>query len=167
MLRSKLDVWKMCEESGGLECARFTPGWFMNYLGQGCAESKKEEAIAGLDDDFMIDYVDIAKGRMTVPLTEDGRPAKMSMTELGDIGRFVAAALNLEKGKWEAGMGMVGSTVDLQEVARKVEQVTGRKFEIESITKEVLKQREHDLDQPAEAFSVVALLARMVVQLMQ
>jgi len=39
------------------------------------------------------------------------------MTELGDIGRFVAAALDLEEGKWEADMGMVGSTVDLEEVA--------------------------------------------------
>ncbi|ERF75642.1 hypothetical protein EPUS_04622 [Endocarpon pusillum Z07020] len=167
LLRSKLDVWKMCEESG-LECARFTPGWFMNYLGQGCPESKNEEAIAGLDDGFMIDYVDIAKGKMTVPLAEDGRPAKMSMTELGDIGRFVAAALDLAEGEWEADMGMVGSTVDLEEVARKAEQVTGRTFEIKSITKEELKQREDDLDQRlAEAFSVDALLAKMVVQLMQ
>ncbi len=167
LLRSKLDVWKMCEESG-LECARFTPGWFMNYLGQGCPEPKKEEAIAGLDDNFMIDYVDIAKGKLTVPLTKDGRPAKMSMTELGDIGRFVDAALSLEEGKWEADMGMVGSTVDLEQIAHKAEEATGRKFEIKKITKKELEQREDDPDQQlAQGFSIDALLAKMVVQLMQ
>lgn len=167
LLRSKLDVWKLCQESG-LECARFAPGWFMNYLGQGCPGSKKEEGIAGLDDDFMTDYIDIAKGKITVPLTKDGRPAKMSMTGLEDIGRFVDAALSLEKGKWEADMGMVGSTVDLGEVAYKAEKVTGRKFEIKNITKKELKQREDDLDQQlTQEFSVDALLAKMVVQLMQ
>ncbi len=70
-----------------------------------------------MDDDFLLDYVDLARGRITTPLAENGRPAKLSMTELGDIGRFVAAALDLEEGKWEADMGMVGSTVDLEEVA--------------------------------------------------
>ncbi len=167
LLRPKLDVWKMCEGSG-LECARFTPGWFMNYLGQGCPEAKKKEAIAGLDDNFMIDYIDIANGKLTVPLTKDGRPAKLSMTELGDIGEFVDAALGLEEGKWEADMGMVGSTVDLEQIVHTAEKVTGRKFEIKTITQQELKQREDDLDQQLrQGFSVDALLAKMVVQLMQ
>jgi uncharacterized protein YbjT (DUF2867 family) len=167
VLRVKIDVWDKCRESG-LECARFAPGWFMNYLGQGCPQEKRQEAIAGLDDDFLLDYIDIARGRMTVPLTDGGRPAKISMTELGDIGRFVAAAVDLEEGKWEADMGMVGSTMDLEQLAREAEKVTGRRFDITKLTKQRLKQREDALDKQlkAEGFSTEALIGKMVAQLM-
>jgi NmrA-like family len=166
-LEVKLDIWEKCQQSG-LDCARFMPGWFMNYLGQGCPEEKREGAIAGLDDDFVIDYVDLAKAKMTVPLTESGKPAKITMTELGDIGRFVTAALDLEEGKWEADMGMVGSTVDFEEVARVAEKVTGRKFEVKRITKGELKQREDAFDeQLRKGFSLPAFLGRMLAQLMQ
>jgi uncharacterized protein YbjT (DUF2867 family) len=165
LLRVKAVVWNRCRESG-LECARFTPGWFMNYLGQGCPRGKREEARAGLDDNFLLDYIDIAKGSITVPLTDGGRPARISMTELGDIGKFVAAALDLEEGKWEADMGMVGSTVDLEELARKAERVTGRQFEITKLTKQELKHREEALGQQlAQGFSVEALIGKMVAQL--
>jgi NmrA-like family len=167
LLRLKLDIWERCQQSG-LECARFIPGWFMNYLGQGCPEQKKEQATAGLDDDLMLDYVDIGRGKVTVPHTEKGSPAKVSMTEMGDIGRFVAAALDLDAGKWEADMGMVGSTVDLEQMARVAEKVTERNFEITTVTKENVKHREDDFDkQMAKEFSIEALKGKMVAQLMQ
>lgn len=167
LLRLKLDIWERCQQSG-LECARFIPGWFMNYFGQGCPEQKKEQATAGLDDDLMLDYVDIGRGKVTVPHTEKGSPAKVSMTEMGDIGRFVAAALDLDAGKWEADMGMVGSTVDLEQMARVAEKVTERNFEITTVTKEDLKHREDDSDkQMAKEFSIEALKGKMVAQLMQ
>jgi NmrA-like family len=167
LLRLKLDIWEIYQQSG-LECARFIPGWFMNYLGQGCPEQKKEQATAGLDDDLMLDYIDIGRGKVTVPHTENGSLAKVSMTEMGDIGRFFAAALDLEAGKWEADMGMVGSTVDLERMARAAEKVTGRKFEITTITKEDLKHHEDDFDkQMANEFSVEALKGKMIAQLMQ
>ena len=167
LLRVKLDVWEECRQSG-LECARFMSGWFMNYLGQGCPEGRKEEATAGLVDNLVIDYVDMAGGKMTVPLGRDGEPAKLTMTELGDIGRFVAAAVDLDEGRWEADMGMVGSTVHLEDVARVAEKVTGQKLEIKHITKEELKQREDDFDeQLRKGFALPALLGKMVTQLMQ
>lgn len=167
MMRVKLDIWARCQESG-LECARFMPGWFMNYHGQGCPDEVREEAIAGLDDDLLLDYIDIAGGRISVPLRGDGRPARVSMTEIGDIGRFVAAALDLPEGQWKPDMGMVGSTVDLDEVARKAEKVTRKEFVITRLTEAQLQQSVATLDdQLAKDFSVHTLRRMIVAQLMQ
>jgi len=41
LLRVKLDIWEECQRSG-LECARLTTGWFMNYLTR-ARESEGEE----------------------------------------------------------------------------------------------------------------------------
>jgi NmrA-like family len=167
LLRLKLDIWAKCEESE-LECAGFVPGWFMNYLGQGCSPEKKGEALQGLEDSFLLDFVDIAKGKITVPVTAEGKPAKFTMTEMKDIGRFVAAALDLEEGHWKVDMGMVGSTMDLEEVAVVAQRVTGRKFEVTKITREELKRREDVLDeQLAKEFSIKPLMGKMKLQLME
>lgn len=167
LLRNKLDIWKRCKESK-LECAEFLPGWFMNFFGHGCPEEKREEAYAGLFDNFLIDFINLAEGKITVPVTDEGKPGRISITEIGDIGRFVAAALDLEKGQWGPEMGMMGSTVDLAEVARLAEMVTGRKFEVTKITKEELQQREDELDlQLAREFSVKNLVTKLAVQLMK
>lgn len=166
-MRVKLDIWTRCRDSG-LECARFMPGWFMNYLGQGCPEERREEAIAGLDDDLLLDYIDIGRATLTVPLTDDGRPAKVTMTEIGDVGRFVAAALDLADGNWEQDMGMVGSTVDLDEISRKVEHVTGREVEVRRLKRPQLKTLEDAFDRELEKhFSIHSLKRKMVAQLMQ
>jgi hypothetical protein len=87
---------------------------FMNYLGQGCPADRKEEALAGLEDDLTLDFINIKEGHTLVPVTTDGRSCRLSLCELNDIGKFVAAALNLET--WEKEMGMVGSTTTVEEI---------------------------------------------------
>jgi uncharacterized protein YbjT (DUF2867 family) len=167
LLRNKLDIWERCTESK-LECAEFLPGWFMNFFGHGCPVEKREEAYAGLVDDFLLEFINMAEGKITVPVTKGGKPGRISMTEIGDIGHFVVAALDLKEGEWGAEMGMMGSTVDLAEVAKLAEKVTGRNFDVTKITKEELQQREEELNlQLAQEFSVKNLVAKLAVQLMK
>lgn len=171
-IRGKREIWANCQQQSGLECTRFVPGWFLNYLDQGePPPRKRDEALAGLEDDFALDYINIAAGKVTVPLTAGGEPARLTFTEIGDIGRFVAAALDLEPGKWQPDMGMVGSTVSLEEIARVAETATGKKFEIRYITKAELKQRQEGWDQQmsqgGEGVASPVFQGKLVTQLLQ
>ena len=84
---------------------------------------------------------DIAAGVAEVPVKSDGTAPKITMTEIGDIGRFVAAACMLPDGKWQTSMEMVGETTDVDEVTKMIEAVTGKKMERQPVDKLVLQQR--------------------------
>lgn len=71
----------------------------------------------------------------TADLPGDGSN-KMTFTRTQDIGKFVAAALDLEK--WEEEMGMVGSTMSYNEVVGAIEKVTKRKMLVKHNTEEEL-----------------------------
>jgi hypothetical protein len=120
---------------------------FMNYLGQGCPADRREEALFGLEDDLMLDFINIEAGRALIPRTSDGRPCRLSLCELSDIGRFVAAALNLETREEE--MGMVGSTTTMEEIVWVAER-TGRLMRTKTFTKADAQQRVTDFDQQLE-----------------
>ena len=166
-LAFKTEIWDLCARSG-LECARFIPGAFMNYLGQGCGETVKEEGQAGLQDELMMEYIDMRKGRIVVPLNHQGLPARVVMTELRDIGRFVDAALSLGEGEWEAEMGMVGHELTMQDVVDMPEQATGRKFEVLPMTRDDLRRRQGEFDaQLANGFSLEAFMGKLAAQLME
>src|SRR5436305_5919510 len=89
---------ELCLNSG-LECTRFFVGMFMNYLGQSCPADRREDALAGLEDDLMLDFINIEAGHALVPVTSDGQPCRLSLCEINDVGKLVAAALDLEN--WE------------------------------------------------------------------
>lgn len=138
--RPKIEVWREVERSG-LEATRFVCGGFMNYLGIGCPgpKEKQEEALHGFrEGPFMFN---VEEGTVDIPLKADGSYPRVTMTEIGDIGRFVAAALDLDK--WEPEMPMAGDTLGFGEVVRLAEKATGRKFTIMETTKEQL-QKEKD-----------------------
>ena len=164
LIRAKLKIWDSCLGSG-LECTRFFVGMFMNYLGQGCPAGRREEALAGLEDDLMLDFINIEAGHTLVPVTSDGRPCRLSLCELNDVGRFVAAALNLET--WEKEMGMVGSTTTVEEIVWVVER-NGRLMKTKSFTKADAQQRIRNFDQQLEQkFTLKALKGRMVAQMVE
>ena len=163
-LQSKLRIWDLCQKSG-LECTRFTLGMFMNYLGHGCPDDRREEALAGLEDDIYLGLIDIGAGHALVPINDQGQPARMSMCELGDVGRFVAAALDLDK--WEDEMGMVGSTTTIDEVVWMVERM-GLLMKTENLTRAQAQQKIAAFDQePEEETTVEALRGRMLAQMME
>ena len=70
------------------------------------------------------------------------------MTELGDVGRFVAEAVELAEGDWEEEMGVAGDTVRFDEIVGWFEEATGRKAQIRMLGRkeleEQLKERDGD-----------------------
>jgi uncharacterized protein YbjT (DUF2867 family) len=161
---AKLRVWDLCLASG-LECTRFLVGMFMNYLGQGCPTGRREEALAGLEDDLMLDFVDIEAGHALLPVTSDGRPCRLSLCEIKDVGIFVAAALNLET--WEKEMGIVGSTTTVEEIVWVAER-TGRLIKTETFTKAQAQQSIRNFEKQLEhRFTQKAWKGKMCAQMVE
>ena len=114
-------VWDACLASG-LECAKFTCGIFTNTLGTGTPKNE-EEALGGLRPWTFI--IDMLAGTADIP--GDGN-AKATFTRTADIGKFVAAALDLPAGEWREEMGMEGSRVSYNEIVKVIEKVQRRKM---------------------------------------
>ena len=107
----------------------------MNYLGKGCINEK--EALAGKHDDAEFVYY-MHDLRALIPLKSDGTIPRITMTEIGDIGRFVAAACSLPK--WERSFGMVGETLRMDEVVRLIEEIREKKMAVEFRTQEQVRK---------------------------
>jgi hypothetical protein len=131
LLAAQTRVWDACAaataaaERRGFEWASMQCGLFMNYLGVGA--EREAEALAGKRDDGE-HFFFVGAMRAEIPLGEGGVVPRMSMTEIGDVGRFVAAACSLPR--WEERMGMVGETVRMDEIVRMVESLRGRRMEV-------------------------------------
>jgi uncharacterized protein YbjT (DUF2867 family) len=161
---AKLRVWDLCLDSG-LECTRFFVGLFMNYLAHDCPADRREEALAGLEDDLMLDFIDIEAGHALLPLTSDGRPCRLSLCEIKDVGKFVAAALDLET--WEKEMGMVGSTTTVEEIVWVAER-TGRLMKTETFTKVHAQQSIRTFERQLERrFTQKAWKGKMFAQMVE
>ena len=141
ILRLKLPVWDACRAArkrGTLETARFQNGAFMNYLGLGVPRDR-EPALHGLADAPIV--WDVGNMTAEVPIKADGSAPRVTLTEIGDVGRFVAAACELEDGRWEENMSMVGETIGIDEVVQLVEEVRGEKMQVTTVSKEELDRR--------------------------
>ncbi|KAK5993732.1 Oxidoreductase BOA1 [Cladobotryum mycophilum] len=115
---NKAPVWKAVQESG-LEYTRFICGIWMNCWGSG---APNDEAVAGYrGPPFMIDF----KNR-TVSIPGDGTQ-KVAFTEMRDIGKFVAASLDLAQ--WIPDTFIVSDSLSYNELVELAEKVTGREFE--------------------------------------
>jgi hypothetical protein len=133
---------KAKESNPNFEYAGFHVGLFMNYLGYGARD--EDAALNGLRDDWIFLF-DVKNMKATIPLTEEGDVPSMTMTEIGDVGRFVAATCLLPKGTWTEDFSMTGDTLRLDEIVRIIEQVRGDKMEVsyrsyEQIEKEVREE---------------------------
>jgi hypothetical protein len=56
----------------------------------------------------MLYFIDIETGHASLSMASDGRPCRLSLYEIKNVGKFVAAALNSDT--WVEKMEMVGST---------------------------------------------------------
>lgn len=136
VLKAKGRVWEAClaarEESGGaMEVGRFNCGAFMNYLcvGEGFGgEERAQEALAGLDDMAVI--WDVVGRKAEEPVKEDGSSPRITLTDIWDVGKFVAGACELEQGRWEEEMSMVGETIEIEKATGLLEKYSGRKLEV-------------------------------------
>ncbi|KAF2188450.1 NAD(P)-binding protein [Zopfia rhizophila CBS 207.26] len=161
-------VWQEClKRRAHLESARFNNGLFLNYLGYGIlsAEMKAKAAQPTLEElqagggyaqgaDYALEGVafeeDMPDGEGTffislknaiaeIPVKEDGSWPRISMTSVRDIGRFVAASLDLPK--WEQNMNIMGDTLTAGELIELSERVTGRRFDVQLLKRRDLQEQ--------------------------
>ena len=181
LLANKSTLLKACRDvvasqSSDIEIAQFQNGMFMQYLAQNLpnpdeptasGNSRKQALLCNLEDPMMLDYIDIASGRLLISTNASGAPAKITTTSITDIGKFVAAALDLPHGLWNGFMGMAGATVTLAEIRNiLVEGTNAQKVRNESITAKDCEEIEEKYEaELAEGFSVEALIGKMVAQM--
>lgn len=124
-------------KNANFEWAAFRVGMFMNYLGIGAKD--EESALAGKRDDGQMMFY-VKEMRVEIPETADGAVPSVSMTEITDIGRFVAAACELPEGEWQEDFSCVGDTLPVDRVAVLIEKVRGGKVSVITRTKEQIEK---------------------------
>jgi len=104
----------------------------MNFLAHNSPASARAEADRTLQhplghlDSFPFIF-DIASGKGSIPRPDDGPAPRVSFTRVEDIGRMVAAALDLEEWTYDTG-SMAGDIVSLDSLHKWVEEITGVLF---------------------------------------
>lgn len=164
-------VWEACEKAeseSNIEWARFNVGLFMNYFGIGCSKllaatstpenelvvrqqalEKEAAACAGVDrqgdmgDGSGSFLLSLRGAEAELPIKADGTFPRVTLTEIGNMGMFVAASLRLER--WERDMNIVGCNIRLDELLSHVEAATGRRFEVKTLQLEDLEKEVHKL----------------------
>jgi uncharacterized protein YbjT (DUF2867 family) len=104
-------------KASGIEYTLFNTGIFMDYFASPQKASPSLHALTV--------GVDFNKGEANIVGTGDD---PFCLTRGEDVGRFVAAALDLDK--WEEKLGMVGSRTTWNELIKLGEQVRGKKFNV-------------------------------------
>jgi uncharacterized protein YbjT (DUF2867 family) len=144
---TKGPVWDACKKSG-LEVTRFQCGGFYQALLQYAERNPRwdeatrkriEDAGHGLvDDDHMWSLQRESAHEL---VTEQGTSPRITLTDIADVGRFVAAACELPDGKWKEDMSMVGQTLTMKEVTETLEEVSGVKLRRERLDPQALKKK--------------------------
>lgn len=82
-----------------------------------------------------------------IPLTKEWKVPRVALTEIRDVGKFVAAACLLPKGKWQEDFSAVGETIAADEVVRIIEEIRGKKIEVTfKAFEQVRKDKENEQD---------------------
>ena len=102
-------------------------------------KSRIHKALHGLVDEDVVWSLHHEKVHELV--TDDGRSPRLTFTEIGDVGRFVAAACDLHDGQWKHDMSMVGDTVVLSDLTDLIEKTTGIKLQRERIDRREAQRR--------------------------
>ncbi|CAH0043779.1 unnamed protein product [Clonostachys solani] len=150
-----------------IEIACFNQGSFMNYIGHGIFATPEledvgdvawakyrsgagykpgeDEACEGLHrqgplmDQSGAFLVGLKNGIAELPVKDDGQWPRITFTSMRDVGRFIAAALDLPR--WKQEMGMAGDTLTMGELLASAEAVTGKKFKVTLIKRQDLLER--------------------------
>ncbi|KAF5339053.1 hypothetical protein D9758_014107 [Tetrapyrgos nigripes] len=139
LYRMKHPILKSLREAkaqrpGKFEFTKFICGIFMNYLGFG---NTKPDGLKAHGHMPAFPYiVDSSKQSADVP--GDGS-TKVWWTTAEDVGRFVAAATQLET--WPEESTMTGDVLTFNETIQLAEKITGKKFEIKNNTREDIQAR--------------------------
>ncbi|KAL6701499.1 hypothetical protein J3F84DRAFT_343068 [Trichoderma pleuroticola] len=118
--KSKESVWEAVKKSG-LEYTRFITGLWMNVWAPG-APRDEEVGRAGYKGPAFL--VDINSSSVTIP--GDGSNV-IVVTDMRDIGKYAAAALDFET--WDEDSVIVGDKFTVSELIDKIEKVTAKTFD--------------------------------------
>lgn len=179
------EACEKAQRETGMQCARFNCGGFMNYFGIGAHPPARQQQqltdeelveqlrqgggyAAGEDageqgvdrDGDMADgsgcYLLNPRGLCAeVPLSPSGGYPRFTTTTLRDVGKFVAAALELKT--WEGEMNIVGDTVRLDEMIRVTEALLGKKLAVETISPAELDKQIGQLRMPDDFMKLLWL----------
>ncbi|KAJ4479950.1 hypothetical protein J3R30DRAFT_3288467 [Lentinula aciculospora] len=119
------------ERPNSFEYSLFSCGVFMNYLGYGNAKPKGHKAHGHMPH-FPYTF-DLSKQSADIP--GDGE-RQIVYTRVEDVGKFVAAATQLET--WEEYNEMAGEVLTMNKVLRLCEDVCGTKFKVNYTSRENL-----------------------------
>ena len=97
------------------------------------AESRERELLQGFRDGPVIRDVRNRKAELLVK--DDGACPAIPLTDIGDVGRFVAAACEMPLGKREPTMSMFGESVKMNEVVGFLEKEIGVHFEVTEVNR--------------------------------
>ncbi|KAF7155101.1 hypothetical protein CNMCM5623_005309 [Aspergillus felis] len=143
LLQPKNIVWEAVKakvEEGLIDAARFPCGMFMNYLAIGIGGEQEKVARAGFSEGAFLVHLDAEPAYAVVPVRADGSAPSLTLTDIRDVGRFVAAALEMEE--WGGReLGMAGDTLGFEELIRLCERYTGKKIEVRRVTLQQLEER--------------------------
>lgn len=184
-------VWDAClrsEHHGNIKVARFNHGMHMNYTGIGARDAMPDQDQHKLlesmqrnggyaeGDDIVYHGVDkdgdmadqsgaflISPSSCTaeMPMTEHGGYPSLTMTTIRDVGRFVAAALDLEE--WQHDMNIAGDKLPLDEILRIVETVKKRKFDVKKLSARQLQDEISGLQMPQDMMKGMWLELKLMV----
>jgi nucleoside-diphosphate-sugar epimerase len=117
---AKTTVWNAVKASG-LEYTRFINGIWMNLWGLGTPRNEAEALSGYAGPPFLIDMK-----KRTALIPGDGSQ-KVVFTNMRDVGKFVAASLDLQH--WDPDSRIVGDEKSYAEVVDLAESITGASFE--------------------------------------
>lgn len=144
-------VWKAVQSSG-LEYTRFLNGLWMNVWGPGCIRDEKEAL--GAYKGRPPFAIDLKAGTAIIPGNTSQR---VVITKTQDVGRFVAAALDLPK--WKPESRIVGDRLTFAEVVELAKTICGRDLHIKVIPIENLEGLLQGNTSSGERFYYQLLLA--------
>ena len=143
---------------------------FINYFGQLSPQAQSNPAVlAGLDDDLMLDYIDISKGVLPIPTRPDGQAARISMTHIDDVGKYVVAAVGLPLGMWPKSriLTMASASTTFTHVREILENECGLKITYDTVTVEDCDRKKAEFDKilQEKGFDMAAFKGRMVAEM--
>lgn len=103
---------------------------------EACQGLQRQGPLADQSGAFL---VGLRNGIAELPIKDNGQWPRITMTSMKDVGRFVAASLNVPK--WKENMSMAGDTLTMGELLAHAKAVTGKKFRVVILKREDLEKR--------------------------
>jgi hypothetical protein len=99
-----------------MEYTVFSCGIFMERFGPGGLQSYNLGGSTGVQNpnDYIVDIAN-ATGEI-IETDSHGRPARVTLTSVYDVARFVAAAIDIGPGNWPREFTMGGDSMDVREI---------------------------------------------------